>query len=139
VIDSLETRQICRVALNGMMSKGISNVFNHMFTQILKEHLQFTSAGQLGQRNISLLSQEIVETQVVEVIDTKVLVLDKILTKLKQASMTSALDYIKSLLNDFILGYLIFSVVLLRHPLVESRLHQAKHAGYQHHTENPPN
>lgn len=42
-----------------MMSKGISNVFNHMFTQILKEHLQFTSAGQLRQRNITLLSQEI--------------------------------------------------------------------------------
>jgi hypothetical protein len=136
VIDSLETRQICRVALNGMMSKGISNVFNHMFTQILKEHLQFTSAGQLRQRNITLLSQEIVvEPQVVEVIDTKVLVLDKILTKLKQASMTSALDYIKSLLNDFILSYLIFSVVLtLSHPLVESRRHQAKHVGYQHHT-----
>jgi hypothetical protein len=75
----------------------------------------------------------------VEVIDTKVLVLDKILTKLKQASMTSALDYIKSLLNDFILSYLIFSVVLLRHPLVESRRHQAKHVGYQYHTENPPN
>jgi hypothetical protein len=61
VIDSLETRQICRVALNGMMSKGISKVFNYMFPQILKEHLQFTSAGQLGQRNITILSQEIVE------------------------------------------------------------------------------
>jgi hypothetical protein len=101
-----------------MMSKGISNVFNHMFTQILKEHLLFTSAGQLRQRNITLLSQEIVEPQVVEVIDTKVLVLDKILTKLKQASMTSALDYIKSLLNDFLLGYLWSSCAILWWSLV---------------------
>jgi hypothetical protein len=110
VIDSLETRQICRVALNGMMSKGLSSVFNYMFTQILKKHLQFTSAGQLRQRNITLLRVHkcnLVEPQIVEVIDTKVLVLDKILTKLKQASMTSALDFIKSLLNDFILGYLV--------------------------------
>jgi hypothetical protein len=102
-----------------MMSKGISSVFNHMFTQILKEHLQFTSAGQLRQRNITLLSQEIVvEPQVVEVIDTKVLVLDKILTKLKQASMTSALDYIKSLLYDFLLGYLWSSCAILWWSLV---------------------
>ncbi len=47
-----------------------------------------------------------------EIIDTKVLVLDNILKKLKQASMTSAIDYIKSLLNDFIMAYLIFSIVL---------------------------
>jgi hypothetical protein len=59
-----------------------------------------------------LLSQELEEPQIVEVIDTKVLVLDKILKKLKQASMTSAIDYIKSLLNDFIMGYLIFTIVL---------------------------
>ena len=59
-----------------------------------------------------MLSQELEEPQIVEVIDTKVLVLDKILKKLKQASMTSAIDYIKSLLNDFIMGYLIFTIVL---------------------------
>ena len=59
-----------------------------------------------------MLSQQLVEPQIVEVIDTKVLVLDKILKKLKQASMTSAIDYTKSLRNDFILGYLIFSIVL---------------------------
>ena len=45
-------------------------------------------------------------------LDTKVFVLDKILKKLKQKSMNSALNYIKSLLNDFIIAYLVFTVIL---------------------------
>jgi len=32
---------ICKTALNGILNKGLTNAFYHMFTQILKANLNF--------------------------------------------------------------------------------------------------
>jgi hypothetical protein len=94
------------------MAKGISNVFNHMYTQIMKEHLSFLSAGSQRNRNESFLRSQLSNPTILELIDTKALILDKLLKRLKSDTMRSALSYIQALLNDFLVAYVIFAIVL---------------------------
>lgn len=42
---------ICKTALNGILNKGLTNAFYHMFTQILKENLNFLDLGDTTLRN----------------------------------------------------------------------------------------
>ena len=49
---------------------------------------------------------------IIDLIDTKVLVLDKLLSKLKTLAMDSVNAYVISLLRDFIIAYVVFVIVL---------------------------
>jgi hypothetical protein len=66
----------------------------------------------MKQRDETALRGLLTDPSLLEVIDTKALILDKILKTLKLLSMNSVLAYLKSLLRDFILAYLIFAVLL---------------------------
>ena len=50
---------LCKKALNGILNKGLTNTFYHMFTQILKANLQFEALGATSLRNRSTLLGEL--------------------------------------------------------------------------------
>ena len=86
---------MCKQALNGIMEKGLTNAFFHMFNQILKANLEFTSVGTTGAlRNISFLSKEMLDQTIIQIIDLKAQVLDHALDELKQKTMESVIKYI---------------------------------------------
>lgn len=84
----------CKNGLNGIMSKGLTNAFFHMFNQILKANLEFTSLGATSLRNISFLQQEMLKQTLIQIIDLKAQVLDHALDELKQKTMESVIKYI---------------------------------------------
>ena len=58
-------RPICKSALNGILSKGLTNAFYHMFTQILKANLEFTGLGDTALRTEAKLRAELLDTTMI--------------------------------------------------------------------------
>ena len=87
-------KPLCKSALNGIMSKGITNSFYFMFTQILKANLKFLDLGTGGKRTKAFLESVLRDETMIQIIDVKAKVLDPALNKLKQICMDSVISYI---------------------------------------------
>ena len=103
---------MCKNGLNGIMNKGLTNAFFHMFNQILKANLEFNSLGATDQRDMLFLREQMLDQTLIQIIDLKAQVLDHGLDELKQKTMESVIKYIQKLLNDFIMAYVIFVSIL---------------------------
>jgi hypothetical protein len=62
---------VCKTALNGILNKGLTNAFYHMFTQILKANLNFLDLGDTALRSEAQLRGELLDTTIVQIIDMK--------------------------------------------------------------------
>lgn len=105
-------KDVCQVALNGILNKGLTNAFYYMFTQILKTNLYFNALGPTMARNKTVLTGMIKDLSMVQIIDMKATILDPALNQLKQQCMQSVIDYIQLLLNNFITAFGVFIAIL---------------------------
>ena len=81
--DFAALRAPCQSALNGILNKGLTNAFYYMFTQILKTNLYFNALGPTKARNITILTDLMLDTSMVQIIDMKATILDPTLNQLK--------------------------------------------------------
>lgn len=103
---------ICKIALNSIMSKGLTNSFYFMFTQILKANLQFLDLGSTAKRSKAFLESALRDETMIQIIDVKAKILDPALNQLKQKCMDSVIAYITKLLNDFVTAFIVFIAIL---------------------------
>ena len=94
------------------MSKGLTNSFYFMLTQILKANLQFSDLGATSKRTKAFLESALKDETMIQIIDVKAKVLDPALNKLKQKCMESVISYIQKLLNDFVTAFIVFIALL---------------------------
>ena len=102
----------CERGLDGILEKGLTNAFFHMFNQIMKANLEFNSLGAVKGRNESMLRGGLLDETIIQIIDLKAQVLDLALDQLKEKTMESVIKYIQKLLNDFIVAYIVFVSLL---------------------------
>jgi hypothetical protein len=103
---------LCNNALNGILTKGLSNAFYFMFTQILNMNLSFLVLGQQKVRTLDKLMGLISDTNIIQMIDMKAVILDLPLTTLEQQCSTSVDTYIQKLLSDSNIGFAVFIIIL---------------------------
>lgn len=104
--------ELCNNALNGLLTKGLSNAFYFMFTQILKMNLSFLVLGEQKIRTLDKLKGLISDTNIIQMIDMKAVILDTVLTKLEQQCSNSVDTYILFLLYESNIGFVFFIVIL---------------------------
>lgn len=56
---------LCKTSLNGILNKGLSNAFYYMFTQILKQNLNYNALGVTGNRTTSELKKMIANLDII--------------------------------------------------------------------------
>lgn len=105
-------RSQCAQGLNGLLqTHGLTNGFYFMFTQILKQDLEFKQKLHDG-RSAEELKKMLSNEQILQIIDLKALILDPTLNRLKQLSMMSVISHMKSLMESFLTSYVVFAVLL---------------------------
>ena len=83
-----------------------------MYSLIRRHHLLFEELGALNKRGETALHDFLTDQLMLDVIDTRSLVLDSLLSELMIVSMNSVISYVKQLLEDFIIAYVVFAVAL---------------------------
>ncbi len=74
---------ICTTSIDGILSKGLTNAFYYMYTQILKQNLKFDELGTYKRRTQEALKNMILDNTIIQIIDLKAKVLDQPLNDLK--------------------------------------------------------
>ncbi|CDW76681.1 pas domain s-box family protein [Stylonychia lemnae] len=113
-VDSLNfLNSPCQIALNGLMSKGMTNTLFYMLSQAQKTELAFKNSYQNQRRDDQFLRVELNSTDVIDIIDTKMYIMGYSFIELENQCMESALKYFKKLLTDFIIVYAVFLALLI--------------------------
>eukprot|EP00347_Sterkiella_histriomuscorum_P004053 403361925 len=106
----LYLHELCKISLNGILGQGMSNAFYYMYAKILKDNLKVNSNA--ISKNITFTKQLIKDPEIIQIIDMKAKLLDPTLTALKDKCINSVVTYIQKLLNDFVVAFIVFIMLL---------------------------
>ena len=111
--DLVYMNEKCKKALNGLLNEGVSYSLAYYYNQAQKWDMAYFDSGKLKTRDYNFLVQALKNSDVIEMIDTKMYILRHTFQKLKDICMQSTIDYFASLLNTFIIVYVIFITLMI--------------------------
>lgn len=103
----------CKKALNGLLSKGISNTLSYMISAAYKFNMIYQRADEDNAKSLEFIRSILIDEDFLEILDTKMYVMPDSFTKLQNTVMDSTLAYFEKLLTEFVIVYAIFMAVLV--------------------------